>query len=824
MLAMSKKKEHLKRRIILGYASILIVVIIAILQVSTLISRIIEEESRDDPVREKSQIITTTLLMLYECETYTQFFHDDNEEFTQFNRTLDKVLEQLNVLLACSVDSTQQLRIGELESLLEQKRENTELLLKTRQEMKQLYAKHIAEGMATNRNLAKEVGVQMQEETQQQTLLMQRDRKNFFKRLAEAFVPIKADTGIYTNSITRLQTDSLINEYNPSDTIAYVLSRIQAEINKEYNSLNLTLEKRITELRNNNGVITGKINQILFEIGEEWTNSFLEQEMLREEIIRNTSKSLAIIAFISLVTVLVFLYLIFRDISRTRYYRRQLEIAKQLAEDLLENREKFMLMISHDIRAPLSSILGYLQLLRQSPRQDKQEESYMENIAVSAEHILSLVNDLLDLHRLESGQMVIRPIPFNALVLLEEIYAEFKPLTHSKGLSFHLLTDSLQEPYAYTGDPVRIRQAVGNLLSNAIKYTTEGAISLTVSSEPIEDAPEKKTLRISVKDEGPGIAESEQEVIFREFSRLPGTEKIEGFGLGLSITFRLVSLLGGSVSLNSQTGKGSEFIIVLTLPVSDDEPAAKEQQTPPPLLMPKQNLHCLAIDDDLLQLKLTEELLKRNHINVIALSNPNEAINLLKSASFDMILTDIQMPLLDGYAILRHIRSSGISGMDKIPVIALSASLAEEKEHYLKAGFAGFLNKPFTVEELIVVLNELFHTHPQQAEAPLNVSALTAFAEHDAEASASILRTFLAETQKSVASLQESLESGDRPQAARISHKLIPLFTMLGAGAIVGLLRILEANEDSLTDAHWQQTLKEVIAHTLAALKQIRVE
>lgn len=820
---MTKKTEHLKRSIILGYASILIVALVAIMQVSHLVSRIIEEENKDDPVREKSQIITKTLLMLYDCETYTQFFHDNDEELIQFNRTLDKVFEQLEVLASCSIDDSAQLsKIGELKFLLEQKRANTESLLKTRQEMKRLYAKHIAEGMAANRNLAKEVEVQMQEETREQTFLMQRERKNFFKRLAEAFVPIKADTGILTNSITRWQSDSLVNEYNPSDTIAYVLSRIQAGINEEYNSLNLALEERITGLRNNNNIITGKINQILFEIGEEWTLSFLEQEMHREEIIRSTLKSLAVIAFISLLTVLLFLYLIFRDISRSRYYRQQLEVSKQFAEDLLKSREKFMLMISHDIRAPLSSILGYLKLLRQSPCQDKQQESYMEHIAVSSGHILSLVNDLLDFHRLESGQMVIRPLAFNALVLFEEIYAEYQPLTQSKGLNFSLHTDSLHEPYVYTGDPIRIRQAVGNLLSNAIKFTSQGSVSLTVSSAPTED-PEKNRLRISVRDEGPGIAESEQKIIFREFSRLHGTENIEGFGLGLSITFRLVSLIGGSISLNSKPGEGSEFIIVLPLPVSAGKPAAKDRETPPPLV-PERNISCLAIDDDIPQLKLTEELLKRNQINVIALSDPNEAVKLLESASFDIILTDIQMPLLDGYAILRHIRSSGIAGADKIPVIALSASLAQEKEHYLKAGFAGFLNKPFTVEELLILLNELFPAHPQQADPPLNSSALTAFAENDAADAALILRTFSAETKKSLAFLQKALESGDRSEAARISHKLIPLFTMLGAGALVGQLRIIEANEDSLATARWQQILKDVIRRILAALEQIPVE
>ncbi|MDR2810097.1 MAG: response regulator, partial [Tannerellaceae bacterium] len=541
----------------------------------------------------------------------------------------------------------------------------------------------------------------------------------------------------------------------------------------------------------------------------------------REEIIRNTAKSLAIIASVSLIIVLLFLYLILRDIARSRFYRRQLEVAKQLAEDLLQSREMFMLMISHDIRAPLSSVLGYLELLKQSPHSDEQER-YLANITVSSRHILSLVNDLLDFYRLESGQVVIRPAPFNVFALFEEIYSEYKPLTDAKGLTFCLQTESLHKADVCIGDSIRIRQAVGNLLSNAIKFTAEGAVSLIVSSQPAE--PGEKRFFISIKDEGQGISESEREVIFKEFTRLAKNEKIEGFGLGLSITCKLVSLMGGTISLNSTVGEGSEFIISLLLPLSEEEPVVAKNEKTTSLVVSKQNINCLVIDDDMLQLKFTEEALKRNHVNVTALSNPNDAIALLKtSTSFDVILTDIQMPLLDGYALLEHIRSSEIAHAERIPVIALSASLAEKQDHYLKAGFSGFLNKPFTVEELITLLNNLFSVQ-SQTEAPLNFAALTSFAGNDKDASTYILRTFSEETNKSIALLQEALKSKDRPQVAKLSHKLIPLFAMLEAHTLVQLLRVLEANDESLSDALWLQTLEGVIACATKVIGQIDVE
>jgi signal transduction histidine kinase/DNA-binding response OmpR family regulator len=821
---MVKKTEHLKRSVILGYLSILILVVAALIYISNLITRIVREENRDDPAREKAYIITNTLLLLYESETYTQFVNDADDEFDHFNQTLDRALEHLHLLDSCFSDSTQTARISELESLLEQKRENTGLLLIIRQEMDQLYAKHLADGLAAKRSMAKEVGVQIQEETRQNTLLMQRERKGFLKRLAEVFVPEKADTSILTNSTSRIQTDSLVNEYNPSEAISHVLLKIQADINEAYDSLNVKLERQAVELRQNNNVITGEINQILFEIEEEAVEASRRQELLREDLIRNAVSRLGVIAAISLLVILVFLYLILRDIAKGHYYRKQLEVAKQFAEDLLQSREKFMLMISHDIRAPLSSILGYLELLRHKPEGDRKEE-YLDHIAAASGHVLSLVNDLLDFHRLESGQIVIRRIPFHLRLLFEEVYAGFKPLTDAKGLSFHLDLSSLREPCVYVGDPIRIRQAVGNLLSNAIKFTAEGSVWLTVASEAEEGDAGQDRLRISVKDEGMGMSEAEQEIVFKEFIRLAGAEKIEGFGLGLSITARLVSLMGGSISLNSRVGEGSEFILSLPLPLSDEAPDSPESCEDAQPVASKRNLHCLVIDDDLAQLKLTEKLLQRHEVNVVTLTSPNDAIALLKSATpFDLILTDIQMPLMDGYALLQRIRSLGTAGADTIPVVALSASLAEEQEHYLAAGFTGFLSKPFTAGELTALLSQLFPEQSPPAEPPLNLTALTAFAEDDTKAAASILQTFAEETQKSITLLQEALESANRPQAARIAHKLIPLFALLEAGELVAQLRTLEANADTLDEAAWRQTLEAAIARTIAAVDQIRVE
>lgn len=326
-----------------------------------------------------------------------------------------------------------------------------------------------------------------------------------------------------------------------------------------------------------------------------------------------------------------------------------------------------------------------------------------------------------------------------------------------------------------------------------------------------------------VSDAGPGIPDSEQEKIFGEFTRLSTTEEEEGFGLGLSITRKLISLMGGELLLQSIQGKGSDFTITLPVSVSVTQtlPVASVSGGKDAVLpsFADHEMYCLLVDDDPLQLALTEELLKRSHVNVVCCTNPYIVPELLSNTAFDAVITDIQMPGLDGYQLLKLIRSCGVHGSGSVPVIALSASVAKEHNHYLEAGFTGFLNKPFTAGQLIALLNELL-TADLKPETELNFSSLTAFAGEDREASASILRTFSEETNKSTCLLRQALAEADREYAAQLSHKLIPLFTMLGANTLVQQLRILEKNDEELSDSGWTNLLEEVIVQVIGVVEQ----
>lgn len=791
---MKEQSGHITSKVILGYILLITIAVCSVAYIYNIVEKVAEEDEPDHQARRKVYLVTNTLSLLYESEALGQLVGMPQNEFRHFNRTLNKAHNNMDSLRTLVTDSMQLLKIDTIDILLERKRWNTRRLLETWQEAntERLYTENIEKIIAVRDTIVNEVQVQERVEVKQDTVVVPRKKRGFFKRLADVFSPGKEDTSIVVNTTREIVTDTLVNAYNPTDTIVSVLKSIQDSVAWQRQQLMDQLLERASNLRYNNSVITREINQMLRNIEEEEMEASLERVYKKQVLLRETSHLIAGIAIVSVVIAFLFLFFISRDISRSKYYRMQLEKAKQVAESLLRSREKLMLTISHDIRAPLSSIIGYIELLlRRHP--DERQQYYLENMKGSSDHILSLVNDLLDFQRLESGEMEVHSVPFRVPVLFDEIYTSFQPIAEAKGLRFVLNLKPEETGQVYMGDPIRIRQVVGNLLSNAIKFTEAGRVVLLVSLQKLSII--NYQLSITVSDSGPGIPKEEQERIFGEFTRLADTEEAEGFGLGLSITRKLLSLMNGTLALDSTPGKGSDFTILLPLPLADN------QSLP-----------------DALQLALTEELLKQSHVQVVGCTNPHNVLELLRNTVFNAIITDIQMPTLDGYHLLERIRTSGIPGTDEIPVIALSASIAKEHEHYLEAGFTGFLNKPFTAAQLISLLNELLTLH-LEARSELNFSSLTAFAGEDPEASASILKTFSEETRKSIDLLRDALEGKDREEASRISHKLIPLFTMLGANSLVQHLRILEKNDEELTDSGWYHLLGEVIEQALAIVK-----
>ena len=819
---MAEQSGHITLKVLLGYLLLVAIAVCSVVYIYQIIEQVAGEEEPDSKARQKVYLVTNTLSLLYESEALGQLVGMPQNNVNHFNRTLNKAHSNMDSLRVLITDSVQLLKIDTIDMLLRQKRLNTRRLLETWKETntEHLYTINIEKVIAEQDTFIEQKEIKEHVVVKQDTILSQKKPRGFFRRLADAFSPSREDTSIIVNTTRQIVTDTLVNVFNPADTIASVLKNLQDSVAGQRKLLADQLLERAANLRYNNSIVTRKINQILRDIEEEEVNASLERMQNKQKILRETSLLIAGIAIVSVVIVIIFIFMITRDISKSKYYRMQLEKAKQYAEDLLHSREKMMLTISHDIRAPLSSIIGYIDLLlRRHP--DERQQYYLDNMSGSASHILSLVNDLLDFHRLESGKMEIQRVAFSVSALFNEIFTSFRPIAESKDLTFVLNLKEEGTEKLYIGDPIRIRQIVGNLLSNALKFTREGRVVMVVSINALAD--NSALLNVLVSDSGPGIPPEEQERIFGEFTRLSATEKAEGFGLGLSITRKMTVLMGGNLSLKSVVGQGCDFTIELPLTVADVQvlPAAEEEAVSEPELpsFVGRDVYCLLVDDDPLQLALTEEYLRQNHVEVSSCTDPFSVVALLQKTSFDAVITDIQMPGMDGYQLLESIRNSGIPGTENLPVIALSASVENEHDHYLESGFTGFLNKPFTARQLITLLNKLLSTE-LLVTSDFNFDSLTAFAGEDKEASVSILKTFVEETTKSNVLLEGTLQDDDREQSAKISHKMVPLFTMLGATSLVEKLRVIEKNATTLPVEEWKSLLSEVIAEVKKIIEQ----
>lgn len=826
---MKERSRYITGKVVVSYLLLIAIAIYAVSYIYSIVEQMAVEDFSDNANRTKVYLVTNTLSLLYESEAMGQLIGRPEGEMRHFNRTLNKALHNLDSLRTYISDTVQLHKIDTIEQLIDRKRWNTRRLLETLQEANSdsLYIVNFERIMAVPDTVIHELQVQERVEMKHDTVIVARPKRGFFKRLAEVFVPAKEDTSIVVNTNVQVIKDTLVNAYNPTDTIVSVLRSIQDSVAWQRKQLMDLLVERAAHLRYSNSVITQEINQILRSIEEEEMNASLARVHKKQLLVHDASRRIGTIAISSVLIALFFLALVYHDVSRSTFYRKQLELAKQMAEQLLNSREKLILTISHDIRAPLSSIMGYIELLLRR-RPDARQQYYLENMRSSSDHVLSLVNDLLDYQRLESGEMEIHRVPFRLPSLFESIGLSFRPLAEAKGLrlDWTLLPEGM-EP-VYVGDPMRLRQVVGNLLSNAIKFTHEGRISLVASVEQVDLYANR--LLVVVRDTGPGIPSEEQERIFGEFMRASGSEQVEGFGLGLSITRKILSLMHGELTVDSVVGEGSAFKVRLPLSLAGDqswreevsqiesEVLEEELPTLDPALSGRE-IACLLVDDDALQLALTEELLKQSRVEVVCCGNPHKVCEWLRSRTFSVVITDIQMPQIDGYQLLRMIRESGIEGADRLPVVALSASLGKDQEHYREAGFTAFLSKPFTASQLISLLNQLLRLR-LEPRSGFDFSSLTAFAGEDAKACQGILRTFTEETRKSERGLLQAQEAADREGAGRIAHKLIPLFAMLGANTLVQHLRLLEKQDTELSESDWLQLLSEVIEQVQVLLKE----
>lgn len=641
---------------------------------------------------------------------------------------------------------------------------------------------------------------------QTDTVSVPRAKRRFFRRLADLFSPPREETAVVI-SRSEIVVDTVpapAPEMRPDalrDTIAIVLRALQDSVTSERLYIYDEAWREGLRLRYSNDLINAKIYRLIMDFEEEETDYLMRRIDENEAIRSRSSRMLGWVAAGAVVLMLLFVAVLWRDINRGNRYRRALERANRDNEALLAAREQLMLAITHDIKAPLGSVMGYIDLLSRLTT-DKRQTLYLQNMRSSSEHLLALVNSLLDFYRLDVNKMEVDSVVFNPSQLFETIRAGFAAAADAKGLDLRLETGPGAAREA-TGDAFRIRQIADNLISNALKFTDEGSVTLRAD---VADG----WLTFSVRDTGRGIGPEERERIFAEFVRLRSAQGVDGFGLGLSIVDRLVKLLGGTIALDSEPGRGSRFIVRIPVgeaPEPDPAPAPVPAEASE--AVSDEELRVLLVDDDRLQLEMVAAMCRRAGFSVECCPYPEYAAKLISEGHFDLVVTDIQMPAFDGFRVLAAIREVNPS----LPVVAVSARGEMSPEDFAARGFTACLRKPFSYGELTATIRRVCGGGRQPLQGPeapdtgqagpegIRFDALTAYAGDDAEAARSILASFAEQTAANCASLEGALAAGDWATVRAFAHKMLPIFTMLGAAAVASVLRRAEGAGDPFPEA-----------------------
>ena len=725
-----------------------------------------------------------------------------------------------------AADDQQNLRTDSLLTLLHEKDQNTIQMLRVLSEANDslLSASEIEEIISEQDSVITQQRVQHRVITKRDSLITTPKKKGFFKRLAEVFSPSKQDSAVLVNTSLEVATDTILQPTTSKDSLQ---QKIRMATEEKRLQRKKTIRRTSTKYQRMNTQLTARMDSLIKQYEEEMTLRARQDAELQQEVRMRSARIIGGIAVGAVLLSAFFLILIMRDISRSNRYRQQLEVANKRAEDLLIAREKLMLAITHDFKAPLGSIMGYTELLSRLT-EDERQRFYLDNMKSSSEHLLKLVSDLLDFHRLDLNKAEVNRVTFNPSQLFDEIYVSFEPLTAAKGLALqcHVAPELNGR---YISDPLRLRQIVNNLLSNAVKFTQKGEISLTASYD-------SSKLTIAIADTGKGMASEDRERIFQEFTRLSGAQGEEGFGLGLSIVKKLVTLLEGTIDVQSTLGKGSCFTVTLPLyPVgksiaesesteSENADITEESAVIPPMKV----IRVLLIDDDRIQLNLTAAMLKQHGIDAVCCEQLEQLIEQLRSSVFDVLLTDIQMPAINGFDLVKLLRASNIPQAKTIPVIAVTARSEMDKAALHEHGFAGCLHKPFTVKELLMTVNEgqlsadEAHITEDMATAGINFSALTAYSEDDPEAASSIIQTFIEETGKNIERMQQALNDKEVDGIAAMAHKLLPLFTMIGVDEAIPLLEWLEVQRGQDFSKKVKEKTDHVLQEILIVLTKAR--
>ena len=689
----------------------------------------------------------------------------DASKWERFDRALSGSKRQARKLRLLLNDTLKQQRLDTLMALLIAKRENTLLVMNVlKNNSRDIYYNNKVEALHSGRDSIV-ISPQTKERHEQHETVYEvvKTKRGFFRRLGDAFRKQRTDTISTTRLTHQPSTDTIHHRLNIADSVANALAEIHSEQQRANDRQQGIISTRNDRLQLVSIQLTKRTWQLLEDIQSDEHNAL--QRVVGKAISSRRAMivRIAVLGLLAILSAAILVVYILRDIKRERRDRQRILEAKTETERIMQQRERLLLTITHDIKAPAASIAGFIDLLSEYVDRPK-AVGYLQSISGSANHLLQLVSALLDYHKLESGKAERHEVSFQPTALVSECVAQMQPLAMAKQL--RLATDiNVAEDMFCRSDAFRIKQIVNNLVSNAIKYTDEGEVRVGITVL-------NGWMTLSVSDTGCGMTPEELQSVFNAFTRLPGAQGKEGVGLGLTITREIVTLLGGRINVASTKGKGTTFRVCLPVKVVTNQgihsggalvsSAPTKQQvhqqskqnqgvhlsqvhqqskevhqqskhnslvgaleTSAPPKGKSQHLNTstsqpiisvVIVDDDRLQGQLLNEMLRRIdgvQFDITTTIHADEAISIAVEKNPHIVFTDIEMPEMNGSEIMHRIRSasSATSATDK-PVlrtkfVAMTAHEQSIMPQLRSDGFDACLFKPFSVQTLAATICQL---------------------------------------------------------------------------------------------------------------------
>ncbi|GAA6772058.1 ATP-binding response regulator [Flavobacterium sp. CGRL2] len=560
-----------------------------------------------------------------------------------------------------------------------------------------------------------------------------------------------------TNTLSKKASDSILANSKK------LLSNVKMKAEKKKESLNFEENK----LLQNEMAISDQLRKVLRIIEREIIINSIKNNSLKEKSLKRVNEIVTASAVIGLLLTVFFSILIVSDYSKSQVYKKQLEIANFKTKNLLKSREQLISTVSHDLKTPLSTIVGYSELLGNSDINTKQSY-FVKNIKNSSEYITQLVQDLLDFSKIEAGKIAIEKVPFLLPEIVEDVAKNIQTVYKEKNIDLIINVDEKFQK-RIVGDPFRLKQILTNIIGNAYKFTEEGHIRIAAYAN------EDQTFTISIQDTGIGIEKGNQKLVFEEFAQ--ANENIEkkygGTGLGLSICQKIISILGGTLSLESIYGKGSTFKVELPLIFDNSQPTTTEVKNKPLKNTKKQTF--IVVDDDINLLNLTSGVLKQEQHQVLSFSNPAKALETIQNTPFDFVITDIQMPEIDGFLFLEKLRELPDSVFKNQPVIALTGRTDLDLSVYKEAGFSTVVKKPYSPKILLETIQhildneeipdtEFSETAENHSSQMYSLDTLKDFLGQDESALKEVLKSFIDSSIENIGLLSTAIQENNHDE------------------------------------------------------------